>query len=176
MTKPSPRYTLALDMGNATGWALAADNCIVGSGVMDFRFNPNNERPGHRLIKFHNFLQEFAGVHEILYESVIGGTQFGNDVKMFLKLLGVLEMFCAGANIQSHGIHPSTLKKRFTGNGHAEKEEMCAVAHSLGWTGGEVGTKRDNDECDAIAIIFCILKERGYDVYFKTPEAEGAAD
>jgi len=54
-------------------------------------------------------------------------------------------------------IHVNTVKKEFTGNGHAKKEEICRVAHRLGWTHGHPDTDTDHDEADALAIIWVHL-------------------
>lgn len=164
MSQP-PRYTLALDLATSLGWALAENHRIVASGVEDFKLS-KHELEGQRLSKFYNFMQKFieAGVHEVFYEHVIGFK--GSTTRVFDDLHAILKLVCDNAGIKRQGINPASLKKQFTGSGLASKEEMCATAHSLGWRGGLEGTDRDHDECDAIAIIFCVMKERGYEATF----------
>lgn len=162
----SPRYTLALDIATSLGWALAEDARIVKSGVVDFSLS-KHESEGKRLARFYNFLQEFVsnGVHEVFYERVYGFK--GRDTTLFNEFHGILKLIVDNTpGVRRFSVNPSSLKLQFAGSGKASKTQMCAVAHALGWQGGEEGTDRDHDECDAIAILVCILRERGYEATF----------
>ncbi len=156
----APRY-LGLDLGRYTGYALAEGDRIIRAGVRDFSVK-KSQHPGHRLIMLYNFLSSLGRIDEIYYEKIMfGKAGFSNDAHEFYhQLLGVVYMVAAGFGVPTIGIWPGTLKKSFTGHGHAEKEQMCARAHELGWPGGKRGTAEEHDAADAIALIYTQLKER----------------
>lgn len=155
-----PRY-LALDMGTATGYALAEGDRIVKCGVRDFSIR-RNQHIGNRGIMFYNFLNSLGRIDEIYYEKIMFTGKFNcNDGhELYHGLLMVMNMVAAGYAIPTIGVWPGTLKKAFTGNGAAQKEEMCAEAHRRGWKGGKPGTREGHDEVDAIALIITQLRER----------------
>lgn len=156
-----PRY-LGLDLGRCTGYALAEGDRIIRAGVRDFSVK-KSQHPGHRLIMLYNFLSSLGRIDEIYYEKIMfaGPKAYtGDGHEFYHQLLGVVYMVAAGFGIPTIGIWPGTLKKAFTGHGNAEKEDMCARAHELGWQGGERGTAQENDAADAIALIYTQLKER----------------
>lgn len=161
MSRP-PRY-LSLDIGTRTGYAVVEGNQLIKSGVRDFSVK-SSEHIGKRGIKFYNFLLSLGAVDEIYYEEIQFGGGFKNKDGKFVGatndgrelyhgLLMLVNMYAAGFGIPSFGIHPSTLKKQFAGHGHADKEQMVARAHELGWKGGQPGTAFFHDEVDAIAIL-----------------------
>ena len=167
MTERKPRF-LGLDIATTTGWALVEGDRLIRSGVRDFSVK-SSEHIGNRGIKFYNFLREIGFVDEIFYEEIQFGGGFKNAQgrwisttndgrELYHGMLMVLNMYCASLGIQATGIHPSTLKKQFTGRGDSKKEDMCRVAHELGWKGGEPGTTRCHDEADAIALLVTQLK------------------
>lgn len=162
MTSRAPRY-LSLDLGTRTGYALVEGNKLVKSGVRDFSVKAS-EHTGRRGIKFYNFLLSIGQVDEIYYEEIQFGGGFKNDSgkwvgvtndgrEFYHGLLMLVNMYAAGFGIFTFGVHPSTLKKQFAGHGHADKEQMVARAHELGWKGGQPGTALYHDEVDAIAIL-----------------------
>ncbi len=161
----APRY-LGLDLGRFCGYALAEGDRIIRAGVRDFSVK-KSQHPGHRLIMLYNFLSSLGRIDEIYYEKIMftgarkGGGAWGSDHGEFYhQLLGVVYMVAAGFGVPTIGIWPGTLKKSFTGSGVAEKEDMCARAHELGWRGGAIGTAEEHDAADAIALIYTQLKER----------------
>lgn len=164
---------LALDLGTALGWAFARNGIIEAWGVEDLSIRGDDSHAaGDRLIKFFNWMNGsdgapgWGGVDEVFYE--IAGANLRNMAanEVYYQLKGVVRMFCASCRIPLTGMHNATLKKSFTGNGRAEKHEMCSYARNLGWTGGREGTAMDHDAADAVALIVCILKERGIPVRF----------
>lgn len=158
----APRY-LSLDISKFTGYALVEGNQLIKSGVRDFSVKAS-EHIGKRGIKFYNFLLSIGQVDEIYYEKVMFSGGFKNAAgnwtgatndgrELYHGFLMLVNMYAAGFGIPLFGIHVSTLKKQFTGNGHADKEQMVARAHELGWKGGQVGTSLYHDQVDAIALL-----------------------
>ena len=152
---------LGIDLGNHTGWAVSEGLKITSSGVRDFSIK-SHETNGNRGIKFYNFLLSLGHFDKIFYEKVQFTNNFrsGDGGELYKGLLMLVNMYGASFGVEPIGIHPGTLKKAFTGNGRAEKEEMCAIAHSLGWKGGARGTKLMNDEADAIALLVTQVREK----------------
>ncbi len=160
MTK---RTILSIDMGSTMGWALCQDNKILYSGTE--ALSAKDSHPGHRFLRFHNWLMDFKGVDEIIYE-VVGSFQNADSAKIYCGLLAVLQMFCLTHGKRLVGLHAMTVKKEFCGSGRADKEEICSMCHALGWKNGKQGTRLDHDEADAIAVLFCVLARRGVNVSF----------
>ena len=155
-----PYYRLGLDLGTASGWALAVDDRIIASGTVVFSKKPD-AHPGERLVSFYEWLSKhWADVNEIHYEKIIGYSGH-TDGNLFNRFYAILEMWSAQTRIPLLPYNPSHLKKEFTGNGRAEKDEMCRVAMRLGWPNGEEGTDRFHDEADAVAILVVALKKSG---------------
>lgn len=150
----TPLRYLGLDIGRRTGWALAEDGKIIGSGVRDFSVK-DSEHIGKRGIKFYNFLLTFGHVDEICYEKVqfTGNRKTSDGGELYKGFLMLVNMYAAGYGIPTFGTHPSTLKKAFAGHGRAEKETMCQIAREAGWMGGVEGTQVNHDEADAIALL-----------------------
>lgn len=156
----APRY-LGLDLAAHTGYAMAEGNKIVASGVRDLS-TKKTEHIGNRYIKFYNFLLTLGRVDEIFYEKIhFMPAGFSSDGGELHKgLLAIMNMYAASYAIPTIGVWPGTLKKGFTGDGHAKKEHMCAQAHSMGWKGGMQGTSLHHDEADAIALLVTELRTR----------------
>lgn len=176
MENPPPRF-LGLDIGNCTGWALSDGSKIVGSGVRDF----TSESRGRKGVKFYNFLHHIGYVDTIFYEIIMfrpgfkdketgkwkgGATNDGHS--LYNGLLMVMEMYAAGFNIPTFGVHPGTVKRLFCGEGMgaASKEQVCEKAHSMGWRGGQPGTAICHDEADACAVLITQARERGIELGF----------
>lgn len=163
----TPHTILSLDIGTSCGWAFAKDGVIKAWGVEKFSVSRDESNgSGRRLIRFHNWLQDFCGVSEVFYERAGSNFRNAGANEAHYEMRGIVRMFCYGSSIPLLDMHNATLKKEFTGSGRAEKAEMCAIAHRLGWTGGEVGTDLDNDAADACALIYCILRNRGIEATF----------
>lgn len=175
-------YTvLALDLATHTGYALLQGRVVVESGTVNLSCPKGIVNPdGYRLMKFHNWLLERAeeGLSEIVYEKVnkLAGGHHGAKkkggmvvseagAKTHYALLGMVEMICHMKNIPLFAIHNMTLKSKFGGNGKATKEDMCAMAHRLGWEGGIKGTDASHDEADAIGLLYVLMQERGEQIY-----------
>lgn len=176
--------TLGLDLGTHTGWAKSEGSEIIGSGVRDFSLK-SGECRGKRGVKFYNFLLTHGRVDEIYVEKVAFSGNFKNKKgewitpssdgrQLYHGFLMLVEMYAAGFGIPVYEVNLATLKKRFTGNGHATKEEMCMMAHQLGWQGGHPGTALYHDEVDACALVITEQKMRyNTHVTFRQAQALG---
>lgn len=156
----APRY-LALDIGTHTGWGIVEGSRIVQSGVRDFSVK-STEHIGKRGIKFANFLTSLGHFDEIYFEKIqfTGKYNVSDGGELYKGFMMLLNMHCYSFGIHAFGVWPGTLKKNFTGDGHAKKEQMCAQAHALGWKGGLPGTAFCDDEADALALLLTELPRR----------------
>lgn len=158
---------LSLDLASTFGWALGNHDgkrgVITHSGEIDL--SRKDTHPGHRFLKFNEFLHKFTGVKEILYEDVPRFESAG-AARVYCGLLAHLQVFCLAQNIRLTNMKPGSIKKHFTGHGNAKKEVMCEVAHRLGWGGGHKGTDMAHNECDAIALMWVVFTIRGLDPKF----------
>lgn len=149
--------TLALDLGSTFGWSLGINGQIVRSGELTLVADAANLHPGHRWLKFHEWLHQFKAVNEILYEDV---TFFGQNgyktARVYCGLLSVLQTFCLVQGIRMRCLTPSSVKAEFAGSGRADKFKMCDVALNLGWPNGKRGTDINHNEADAIALLWVI--------------------
>lgn len=159
-------YTiLGLDLGNTLGWSLCKGGVIVQSGVVNLK--PKDSADGTQFIIFQDdILSKFTKVDEICYEKVTFASTLA-QAGVYMGLLAHLKAHCIRHRIKYYGFPNQTLKLQFAGTGNANKHQMCARAHELGWKHGELGTDLDNDECDAIASIFVRLSMIGKDCRFK---------
>ena len=148
---------LALDLGSNTGWAKVVGEVIVDSGVVNF--HRKDGHPGGRFLRFSNWLRTHKDLDEIFYEDV-PRFESAAAAKVYCGLLAVLQVYGLVSQIRLVNIKSNSVKKEFTGNGRADKTEMCKVAHRLGWKHGHPGLDIDHDEADAIGCAFVILKRR----------------
>ena len=163
-----PHTILALDIATTLGWAFSKDDKIIAWGVESFAVKIDTiHRGGIRLMKFRDWLMPFAGVSEVVYEQVGADMRNLAANETTYAMLGIVRMFCAGANIPISSIHNSTLKKEFAGTGRADKLAMCDTAHRLGWKGGRAGTDMDHDACDAVALIYITQLRRNIRMGFE---------
>ena len=157
---------LGLDLGRSMGWALSEGNVIVASGV---EILSNSDMPiGFRGHMMYNWLLDFTDVDEVYYEKVINHGKM--NVTRTAHDYGGYEMIM---NLVFYGVRKpvipiitTTLKKEFTGDGRAQKEDMCRVAHFHGWKGGRPGTAQSNDEADAIALLAVAAARMGQKISF----------
>ena len=89
------------------------------------------------------------GVSTVVYEDA--AFQKGRAGVVFHRLVGILMGECFKRNINIVKIPVPTIKKTFTGNHQASKEDMIMRAAELG-VDVEV-----HDEADAIAIMYTYL-------------------
>ena len=69
-------YTiLSIDLGSTLGYAVGKGGVIVESGEVTLSPGPNKTHPGHRWMKFQQWLFNYKDVDEIVFENVMF---FGN--------------------------------------------------------------------------------------------------
>lgn len=152
------RYVLSLDLGTTFGWALGKNGVIIASGSVLLA-----DKDGHSaqpFLRFEQWLFNFKNVDCILYEKVSGFKGFQAAIN-YGGYVAILKRFCLIHGITTQNMKPNELKKMFTGNGNAKKELMCDVARKLGWQKGMPGTRIDNDEADAVALLWCVYRASG---------------
>jgi crossover junction endodeoxyribonuclease RuvC len=145
------RVTLALDLGTNLGFAiLRADNRIE-SGVE--KFAPKaNEGPGMRFVRFRHWLLEVKQTNEqlahVAYERVhhVGQGQ-AYAGQLYGGFLALVMVFCEHHQLTYEGHQLNVVKKAWTGNGHAKKDEMIKRCRELGFD------PADDNEADAIALL-----------------------
>lgn len=156
--KQVKKYTvLSLDLGSTIGWAICRGTKIMHSGT--HAFGAVGAHPGHRFLHFQNWLHDFSGVNEIIYEDV-PRFESAAAAKVYSGFLAVLQIFCLVNGVRITGIKANSVKKEFTGKGNCKKIVICAQCHSLGWQHGKLGTELDHDEADAIATMIVVMARR----------------
>lgn len=161
-----PTRTIALDIGTNMGYAEALNNVIVRSGTI--RVKDGNERWGQAMVKLWDFLNQLVYKNDYhqnyTLEFCCETVDFHRSVDSahaYARILGQVEKFTELGKWAFRGYQVKQIKKLFTGNGNAKKTDMCHRCHLLGWKGGALGTDNDNDEADAIAILYVHLAARG---------------
>lgn len=149
--------SLALDLGSTFGWAVGNNGIIQATGEVSL--SAKDSHPGHRWIKWQEWLYQHRNVNEILFEDVSGFKGF-EAAKIYGAQLGVLQIFSLVHGIRMCSLSPQQVKKDFTSKGNANKFQMCDVALNLGWKNGARGTDKQHNECDAIALIWVIYTRR----------------
>lgn len=152
---------LALDLGTQLGWARRDVNGVIRSGSVSFHPRAR-DAAGQRWLRFSAHLsalkREVGELHAIYYEEVMAhGTRENPNViaaHVYGGFLAQLEIFCDVNRIRLVPVSVSTIKKSFTGNGRAKKEDMFAEARRRGFR------PADDNEADSLAILhFAIDKE-----------------
>lgn len=162
-------YTiLSLDLASTVGFAVGRNGVIVDSGEVPLKPPGNKTHPGHRIARFQRLLHELKdrwNFNEIVFEDV-PRFESAAAAKIFGALWGQMHLFTRAFNLRSQSMFATTVKKEFSGAGNAKKNDMCNVALNLGWKNGARDTAFNNNECDAIALLWCIYKRRNIDATF----------
>lgn len=142
---------LALDLATRCGYAILRADGRIESGEERFEAK-KSEGPGARWTKFRRWLLEVKTSNEqlsrVVYEKVIGhgpGQVFAAQVHG--GFVAMVEAFGEHHQIEYEGFGVSTIKKRFTGAGNAQKIDVIRQCEAMGFT-----PKGDN-EADAIALL-----------------------
>ncbi len=151
---------LALDPSTvATGWANSHGDygvwhLLVWLEDEDAYLEPDQLQhvgaPAVVLQRFIGLHIENAGIELIAYEQVIAGAnRHGLTAQWYLQ--AAIQMAACEMEIPTVGYWPTNVKKRVTGDGRAEKEEVLEVVRDrLG-----VGDVTDTDAADAMAVLLC---------------------
>ena len=161
--------TLAVDLGSTCGFAVGHNGIIKQSGEVALLPPTGQTHPGHRFMKFQEWLSNFTDVDEILYEEV-PRFESAAAARVYCGLLCVLQMFSLAHGIRISSLKASQIKKDFTGYGNAPKEVICEVAINLGWKKGVRETRDFNNEADAIALFWVVCLRRNIAPAFETTD------
>ena len=151
------RTILALDLGTTTGWALRSHDGLITSGTVSFR--PSRyDGGGMRYLRFINWLSEVdrlsGPIAAIWYEEV--RRHVGTDAShVYGGLMATLTAWAELRGVAYAGVPVSTIKRHVTGRGNANKQAMIAAARDRGFS------PADDNEADAIAILFWALETKG---------------
>lgn len=151
-------FTLSLDLGSTFGYAIGKDGVISDSG--EVALSAHDSHPGHRWLRFQEWLFQYRTAKEILYEQV-QAFRSSEASMVYGALRSQVQVFSLVHGIRLSALSPGQIKSDFTGNGNAKKEIMCDVAMNLGWKNGKRGTRDLNNECDAIALYWVVCSRRG---------------
>lgn len=105
-------------------------------------------------------LMERIRPRAVAYEAAIVAHKGGKDgkgegieaVRRLVGMSAVLDMRCADQGIQCFEIHNGTVKKKFAGNGRADKSAMVAACLARGWV------PPDPNAADAAAVLECAVR------------------
>lgn len=147
---------LGIDPGNYCGFGIVNDAGLVASGVWHL-LGEKGEATGRRFARLFYRLADLDTEPDF----VAFETKFaipGASTRNLLNTggyIGVIQTWCVHHQLpEPTALAPSSLKKRATGNGRAEKADMCAEACRL--TGKDI---RDDNEADAVCLAFVIHEE-----------------
>lgn len=164
--------TLALDIGSTFGYCVGINGVIQESGEVTLSAGgAGKTHPGHRWLRFQQWLGNYRDVNEVLFEDVrfVTSTQ---QMLVYGALRGQLDIFTLAHGIRMSSLTPSQIKKDFTGHGNAKKDVLCDVAMRLGWKHGVPGTMNCHNEADAIALYWVVCSRRGVQPRFLAAHSE----
>ena len=140
---------LALDMATNTGWCCG--DVRHGKPVLGSIKLPSTKKDlgwwMDAAIKEYDELIAHTHPDRVRYESPIlrGSTRIETLRKLY-TLASVIEYVCRDRNIPVYEVAITTVKKRLTGNGRAQKEDMMKAAEGMGMA------PKSHDEADAFGI------------------------
>ncbi len=150
-------HILALDLGTTTGWALRGDDGLIASGTASFRHG-RFDGGGMRYLRFASWLDELnrlsGSISAIWFEEV--RRHAGTDAAhVYGGLMATLTAWAELRGVPYEGVPVGTIKRHATGKGNASKDAMMAAVRAHGFS------PADDNEADAIAIMFWVLETRG---------------
>ncbi len=145
------KYTLALDLGTNTGWAMGHGTGLIASGTQSFK--PRRfDGGGMRFLRFRQFLDQMrldnsptSGIAKVVFEEV-RAHQGVDAAHVYGGLMATLTAWCEEKGIPYEGIPVGTIKKAACGKGNANKEAMIEACRALGYD------PVDDNEADAIHL------------------------
>lgn len=138
---------LAIDPGTHLGWASSRDGKIE-SGVQSFELG-RGDSPGMRFLRFRAWFADMIRLTApelIVYERPV--LRFGYSAEILSGFVTRIQELCAERGIEFEAVCNSTLKKRATGSGRADKAAMIKAASA--WTGRPIV---DDNEADALCLL-----------------------
>lgn len=147
---------LALDLGTKLGWAVSFGPNDILHGTAEFR--PGRfEGGGMRWLRFRKWLDGMADNHgpvEAVYFEEVRAHKGVDAAHLYGGFLSQLTAWCEKRQVPYQGIPVATIKRAATGKGNSGKPAMIAAMKAKGFT-----PETDND-ADALALLFCVLKAR----------------
>ena len=148
--------TLALDLGQKTGWALRSADGTITSGMAMFR-NDRWQGGGMRFLRFKQWLAEVkqasGGLDAVFVEEV--RRHAGVDAAhAYGGFLAHVTAWCEHNGLPYEAVPVGTIKRHVTGKGKANKEAVIAAVRGLGFD------PADDNEADALAILDWALANR----------------
>lgn len=159
---------LSIDIGSTFGYAIGKSGVIIASGEVSLSPGASKVHPGHRWMKFQQFLHETCEkykVDEIVFEKVTFVTS-AQQMIVYGALKGQIEIYTLAYKLRLTDMPVATVKKEFAGSGHAKKPDMCNTAIRMGWKKGVVDTENLHNEADAIGLLCVVYKRRGIEPTF----------
>lgn len=159
--------TLSLDLGATTGWAYFEDGVLRNSGELKLTFK--DAHPGLKFHRLEKFLIRIGKVDMMVFEEVpfisnMPGKSNPDAAMNYGGYRSIIERHCYALEIPIIYNNVSHWKKVFTGSGRADKFQVCAKCHSLGWVHGRKGSDVHDNEADAIGSGFAALIEAGMQI------------
>lgn len=150
------RNLLALDLGTYTGWSIRRRDGSISHGMEHF-IQRRQWHEGQRFVNFRAWLGDLLTreqIHHIVYELVVFGHNSSQANNVYGAFWGQVLACAAVRNIECQGVAVPTVKKCWTGHGHAKKQEMISEARRRGFR------PTDDNAADALAILhYAISKE-----------------
>tara|TARA_R110000803_G_scaffold50217_2_gene104329 strand:+ start:133 stop:681 length:549 start_codon:yes stop_codon:yes gene_type:complete len=144
---------LALDLATKTGWALLA-NGVTSCGVVNFgngKKKADGKDPDAPQARFEDWIAKHIRLWKIdvvVYEEVYRWMS-QRAANIYNGQRGYMRSKAYRCGIKRVSYSPPTIKKHFTGNGHAKKKDMIAEAERR-WPSLEI---IDDNQVDALAIL-----------------------
>lgn len=143
----------ALDLATTTGFS-SISHGVVCSGIFKCREKPK-EQWGVCFLRFRDWLRDWLEQEKpekLYYESVMRFSS-SSAARVYCGLLAVTLMECEVWGVDVVGVSVGTIKKAFTGNGRASKQEMIDEASK------RFGIKiLDDNHADSLAILSLALE------------------
>lgn len=143
------KSTLALDIGEATGWALSKYTNMISSGVQHFK-SKRFDHYGLKFTLFERWLEDMCYAYGDFDLVVFEAVNFHKGVQaahIYGGFIAILTAWCTKLNIPYYGVPVATIKRSMTGKGNASKQQMLDKAFALGFT------PADHNEADALALL-----------------------
>ena len=139
---------LALDPATTTGCCIARP--WMPLSPFTFSIKPPKKVPtlGYYINKIRELVDEFEPDYIAWEESYVRNY---TSARLQFGIAGIIQGYAETRKATMFAIHPSSIKKRATGNGRASKDEVVKAAEQAANCRGSI-TIRNNDEADAFWI------------------------
>ncbi len=142
---------LALDIATTTGHAfLSRPGVAPVSGI--FTVAPGNKDSAQYFLQFEQLITDLINLHNphtIIFEApFVGSMKNLNTARRLIGFAVIAELVALKLGVlRVLEVHNASVKKHFTGNGRADKQDMIFECQRRGWE------PIDDNEADALAIL-----------------------